>query len=134
MKLKLILNRRGTEVLEAAVTLPILILLVLSMLQLGMVTYASQMAKEAARHGARMGSVAQDNPAGRAAAAAYQYARGVFPAGNPDVQILAPGGVVGTELKVRVTYRVPSLFSGFPGIPPGPYEVWGEATARQEGW
>lgn len=131
--MKLLRHKHGTEVLEAAVTVPILLLLVLGALQFGMVTYASQMAKEAARHGARMGSVAQDNPAGRAAAAAYQYAQGVFPSGNPEVQILAPGGVVGTELKVRVTYRVPSVVS-FPGIPPGPYEVWGEATARQEGW
>ena len=127
-------DRCGTEVLEAAVTVPILVLLTLAILQFGTVVYASQMAKEAARHGARMGSVAQDNPAGRAAAAAYQYAQGVFPAGNPEVQILAPGGVVGSELRIRVRYRVPNFVGGFPGIPPGPYDVWGEATARQEGW
>lgn len=132
--MRILRSRRGTEVLEAAVTIPLLLLLTLAMLQFGMVTYASQMAKEAARHGARVGSVAQDNPAARAAAAAYQFARGVFPTGDPEVQILAPGGVVGSELKVRVTYRVPNIFNGFPGLPSGPFEVWGEATARQEGW
>jgi len=131
---RLIRDRRGTEILEAAVTIPILVLLTLGMVQLGAMVYASQMAKEAARHGARMGSVAQVNPAGVAAAAAYNYARGVFPIGNPQVEILAPGGVVGTELRVRVTYHVPNLVGGFPGIPSGPLTTMGEATARQEGW
>ena len=52
--------------------------------------------------------------------------------------ILAPGGVTGTELRVRVQFTVPNLFAGVgalvPGLPEGPFEVYGEATARQEGW
>jgi len=127
-------GRRGSELTEAAVTLPVVLLLLLGMVQFGIVVYGSQMAKEAARHGARMGSVAQDIPAVRAYVAAYRFAQGALPIGEPEVRILAPGGVVGSELRIRVTYRVPNLVSGFPGLPEGPFTVFGEATARREGW
>lgn len=127
-------SKRGTEVMEAAVTIPIMVMLVLAIVQFGVLAYASQMAKEAARHGARVGSVAQDDPAGRAAAAAYIFAEGVFAIGDPQVSILAPGGIVGSELRVRVTYHVPNLMRGFPGLPTEGFETFGEATARQEGW
>jgi len=124
--------------MEFAVTIPIALVVVLGLLQVGMVAYASQMAKEAARHGARTGSVALDDPAGRAYVAAQTHAESAFAVGNPEVVILAPGGVVGTELRIRVTYHVPNIIgrlSGLvPGLPTDGWEVFGEATARQEGW
>jgi hypothetical protein len=131
---KLLDARRASELTEAALTLPIVLLLLLGMVQFGITVYGAQMAKEAARHGARMGSVAQDFPALRAYVAAYGFAESAFPIGDPQVQILAPGGVVGSELRIRVTYHVPNLVSGFPGLPSGPFVVFGEATARREGW
>lgn len=124
-------DRRGSELIEAGLTLPIVLLVLMAIIQFGIVVYGAQMAKEAARHGARMGSVAQGNAAGVAAAAAYQFARSALPIGNPRVQILAPGGVVGSELRIRVSYDVPSFFGGL-GL--GPFRVYGEASARQEGW
>jgi len=127
-------HRQASELTEAALTLPIVLLLLLGMVQFGIVVYGDQMAKEAARHGARMGSVAQDNPAMQAYVAAFVFAKSALPIGEPEVQILAPGGVVGTELRIRVSYRIPNLVSGFPGLPSGPFVVFGEATARQEGW
>jgi len=127
-------DKRASELTEAALTLPIVLLVLMAIIQFGIVVYGSQMAKEAARHGARMGSVVQGGGAAAvAASAAYQFAQSALPIGHPQVQILAPGGVVGTELRVRVTYQVPNLV-GFPGLPRGPYRVFGEATARQEGW
>lgn len=128
------LDRRASELAELSLTIPIVLLVFLAIVQFAVVFYGAQMAKEAARHGARMGSVVQGNAAAVAAYAAYQFARSALPIGNPHVQILAPGGVVGTELRIRVTYNVPNLIGGFPGIPTGPYRVFGEATARQEGW
>jgi hypothetical protein len=131
-------DRRGSEMLEFAVTAPLVLVLVLGLFQVGMVAYASQMAKEASRHGARTGSVAMDRPAERAHAAAMEHAESAFALGSPRVLILAPGGVTGTELRVRVVYTVPNLFARLgslvPGLPSGPFEVFGEATARQEGW
>ena len=131
-------DNRASELLEFAVTIPIVLAVMLGLFQVGMVAYASQMAKEASRHGARTGSVALDRPAERAYEAALTHAESSFPQGQPHVQILAPGGVTGTELRIRVTYTVPNLFSRLgalvPGLPTGPFEVFGEATARQEGW
>ena len=131
-------DERGTELLEAALTLPIAVLVLVSAVNLGIAVYAGQMAKEAARHGARMGSVAQENPTGIAASEALNFAQSTFAIGDPRVAILSPGGVSGSILKVRVTYQVPNFMSGFagmfPGVPTGPFEVVGEATARQEGW
>jgi len=131
-------DRRASELLEFAVTAPIVLAVMLGLFQVGMVAYGSQMAKEAARHGARTGSVALDRPAERAYVAAMRHAESAFPIGQPEVQILAPGGVTGTELRIRVQYTVPNLFARLgalvPGLPHGSFEVFGEATARQEGW
>jgi hypothetical protein len=129
-------DERGSELLEAALTLPLVMLVTLAIVNLGMAVYAGQMAQAAARHGARMGSVAQQNAAGIAAGEAAGFANGAFGIGNPQVSILAPGGVVGSIIKVRVDYTVPNLLSGFgfPGLPRGPFKVHGEATFRQEGW
>lgn len=131
-------DRRAAEMMEFALTVPIVLVIVVGMLQMAVVGYASQMAKEAARHGARTGSVAQDDPAGRAYYAAYTHAASTFAVSQPQVQILAPGGVTGSELRVRVTFVVPNYFSAvgrlLPGLPSEPFVVFGEATARQEGW
>jgi Flp pilus assembly protein TadG len=125
----------ATELTEAAVTIPVVFLLFLGIVQFGIVVYGSQMAKEAARHGARVGSVAQDYPVARARHAALGFAHTSLPIGDPEVEVLVPFGIAtGSELRVRVTYKVPNLVGGFPGMPSGPYVVEGEASARQEGW
>ena len=131
-------DRRAAEMMEFALIVPIVLAIVVGMLQMAVVGYASQMAKEAARHGARTGSVAQDDPAGRAYVAAYNHAASSFPISEPQVLVLAPGGVTGTELRIRVAFVVPNYFSAvgrlLPGLPHEPFVVFGEATARQEGW
>ncbi|HID62904.1 MAG TPA: hypothetical protein EYP49_09235 [Anaerolineae bacterium] len=101
--LRLLHDERGAELLEAALTLPPVMLVTLAIINFGMVVYAGQMAQAAARHGARMGSVAQRNAAGIAAAEAGSFANGAFGLGNPQVSILAPGGVVGLDLAIMET-------------------------------
>jgi hypothetical protein len=57
-----------------------------------------------------------------------------LPIGNPRVNILAPGGIVGSYLRVRVSCTVPNYMGSLvPGLPPH-WDVNGEATFRQEGW
>ena len=55
-------DKRGMEMLEAAITTPIAILVMLAIVNLGMLVYAQQAVQAAARQGARMGSVAQQCP------------------------------------------------------------------------
>ncbi|MBC8450138.1 MAG: pilus assembly protein [Chloroflexi bacterium] len=136
--LRFLRSRRGAEFVEAAVTIPIVVLVMLAVVQFGMIVYASQMASEAARQGVRWGAVAQANQAGIAASQAASFASTAFAMGSPQVAVLAPGGVLGSNIKLRVTYEVPNFLGGlaglFPGLPHGPFQVIGEATMRQEGW
>lgn len=129
-------DRRG-EMAEAAITTPVVILMMVAMINLGLVVFAQQAAQNAANYGARIGSVAQDNPAGRAVAAARQAA-GHTMVGDYSVAVLAPGGVAGSTLAIEVRYQVPNLFFGlgslFGGIPDGPFTGSAQATFRQEGW
>lgn len=61
--------------------------------------------RKAARHGARTGSVAQGGSgAGIPAGEPASFSGDAFGLGNPQVSILAPGGVVDSVIKVRVDY------------------------------
>ena len=87
-----------------------------------------------------MGSVAQADAAVVAHINALDEAQAAFPIAQPRVQILAPGGIPGSELTVRVTYDVPNLFylSGLSSLLPvvgsPTIEVTRRVTFRQEGW
>jgi hypothetical protein len=54
---------------------------------------------------------------------------------NFTVTILAPGGVVGSTVRIRVTAHIPMLVPGGDALGLGPLTtVTAEATFRQEGW
>lgn len=131
-------DRKGIETVEAAMTIPIALLVMLATINLGLVVFGQQAVQSAARHGARMGSVAQSCPACWAVREARGAIEGAGVVHNPDVVILSGGGRAGTILKIRVTGEVPNFFGGlgalFPGLPSGPFQLKGEATFRQEGW
>jgi len=136
--MKFLRDRKALETVEAAITLPIAILVMLATINLGLVVFGQQAVQAAARHGARMGSVAQQC----AACLAVREARGAIETAaivqKGDVIILAPGGRAGSILKIRVTGQVPNFFGGlsaiFPGLPEGPFQLKAESTFRQEGW
>ncbi|MEA3310382.1 MAG: TadE/TadG family type IV pilus assembly protein [Chloroflexota bacterium] len=135
-------EERGSSLIEFALVLPLLLLLIIGLLQAGFWGYASLIAGEAARHGARVGSVAQANPSGYAQQAALDEAQAAFPAAAPEVQILAPGGVVGSDLTLEVKFNVPNLLwhAGLGALFPLPaanhptLAVRRQVTFRQEGW
>ncbi len=127
-------SKRAIETLEAAITFPIAILVMLATVNLGMVVYGHQAVQAAARHGARMGSVAQQCAACYAASAAGSAINGDPIVKQANVAILAPGGVTGSILSVRVSGKIPSFMGTLvPGLP-GDFNVSAEATFRQEGW
>ncbi|MBU0493640.1 MAG: pilus assembly protein [Chloroflexi bacterium] len=120
----------GIEMIEAAVTLPIIFMMLMTIIQFGWAIYAQQTVQEAARQGVRYGVVAQQYPGAVARAAALNFARNAG-LGGASAQVLAPGGVAGSDLRLVVTYPVPNLLT-FMGL--GPMHVTGEATGRMEGW
>jgi hypothetical protein len=126
--------RRGIETLEAAITFPIAILVMLATVNLGMVVYGQQAVQAAARQGARMGSVAQQCSACYAMSAASSEINGDPIVKGANVSIMSPGGVAGSILSVRVSGSIPSFLGRLaPGLP-GSFSVSAEATFRQEGW
>jgi len=133
-------RQRGDVFVETAVAFPIVLLVTMGLIQGGLLAYAASAASQAARHGARMASVAQGGlGAAIAVSEAYQTARQLFPMDpSPGVELLAPGGVPGTEITVRVTLRAPNVLAPlsalFPVLPAGPFPVQATATFRQEGW
>jgi len=132
--MKFLKAKRAIEMLEAAITFPIAILVMLATVNLGMVVYGQQAVQAAARHGARMGSVAQQCGACYAVSAASSAIDSDPIVKEPRVAILSPGGVAGSILSVRVSGTIPSFLGSLvPGLP-GSFPVSAEATFRQEGW
>ena len=131
-------DQSAMELLEAAITTPIAILVMLAIVNLGMVVYAQQAVQAAARQGARMGSVAQQCPACYAASAAQSAISGAGIVENASVSVLAPGGTAGSILKIQVSGSVPNFLSPltglFPGLPGQTFVVRADSTFRQEGW
>lgn len=136
--MKLLTDRHGMEMLEAAITTPIAIMVMLAIVNLGMVVYAQQTVQAAARHGARMGSVAQQCPACYAVSGARSAIAEAGIVENPSVSVLAPGGSAGSTLKIQVSGSVPNFLAPltglFPGLPGQTFTVRADATFRQEGW
>lgn len=129
------ISERGSSITEFAASVLMVLLMFLGMLQFGVYLWASSIVENAANYGARAGSVAQSCPACQASSAAQRALQGQPVIRNPSVSILAPGGVVGSTVRIRVTAEIP-LF-----LPAGDTlglenlrTIQAEATFRQEGW
>jgi hypothetical protein len=136
--MRLLKDNFGMELLEAAITTPIAILVMVAIVNLGMLVYAQQAVQAAARQGARMGSVAQQCPACYAVSAARSAISSAGIVENASVNVLAPGGSAGSILKIQVSGTVPNFLAPltglFPGLPGHTFNVIADSTFRQEGW
>ncbi len=124
------------ELDEAALVLPVLLLISLALINMALLGFAAVNAGNAANYGARMGSVAQINPAGVAVASANQMLAAA-PVGTYDVTV-AGSGLPGDMMTVRVRYSVPNYFGGLAGLfgvsIPGDFSSTAISYFRQEGW
>lgn len=124
------------ELDEAALALPVILLVSLGLINLTLFGTAAVNAANAANYGARMGSMAQANPLGYAVSAANQKL-GALPVGE---YAISTGGstVAGGVMWVRVEYRVPNYFRDLAGIfgVSAPSTLSGQVTQyfRREGW
>jgi uncharacterized membrane protein len=124
------------ELEEAALVLPVLLLITLGLVNLAILGFAAVNAGNAANFGARMGSVAQSNPSGVASSSAYQMLSAA-PVGTYTVSV-SGSGVPGDMLVVQVSYTVPNYFGGLAGLfgvsTPGNFTSTASSHFRQEGW
>lgn len=127
---------RSAELDEAALVLPVLLLISLALVNMALLGFAAVNAGNAANYGARMGAVAQANQAGIAAASANQMLAAI-PVGSYTVSITSSGRV-GDMLTVQVRYAVPNYFSGLAGFfgvsTPQEFSNISRSSFRQEGW
>ena len=129
-------SESGTSSIETAIVFPFLMLACLVILQFGTLVYARQSAEEAARYGVRRGVVSVGNPAGAAVAAADAYAVSALPWGH-TTQVEAPGGVVGSTMRLRVSTRPPNIIGPLMAFFGGGVDglvVQAIAEGRMEGW
>jgi len=128
-------KHKGQSAVEFALLVVVTIVMFLGMTQFGLYLYGLSVVENAARNGARAGSVAQVCPTCQAAASARSSLSGAPAIYNPSITILAPGGIVGSTVRIRVSAHIPLII-------PGGYlfgldrilNVSAEATFRQEGW
>lgn len=128
-------DRRG-DMVEGAVTMPLMALVALALVNLSLAGYAAVTANNAANAAARMASVAQTDPVGQGLAAAQQSLQAGI--GTFDVS-LAAGHNPGSDVTATVRWRVPNFFGPLLALfhaGGGGAEISGEAVAqfRKEGW
>ena len=121
---------------EAAITLPVVVLLTFAMVNLSMAWYAAISASNAANYGARIGSVAQSNSIGYSIAATQTRLDAI---GIGSYSISARGGGFrGAQVVVSVDWVVPNymgtLISYLGGGDQLNFAGTALSTFRQEGW
>lgn len=128
-------DERG-DMVETALTMGIVLLLLTGLVTFALGGYASAAAQSAARHGARMGAVAQENQAAVAYAAATSMLSQIR-VGRYYVNVYG-GGAPGSVIAVEVRWEVPNFFGPlgalFPGLFNQPLSGSSVAYFRQEGW
>lgn len=129
-----LLGNQG-DMVEGALTFPLMALVTLAFVNLALAGYAAVTASNAVTYGARMGSVDQVNPAGTALAAAQQMVQAGI--GTYAVQVEQADGFSGGRVAVRVRWQVPNFFAGLMplfGAQAGPLEGEAYSVFRKEGW
>jgi hypothetical protein len=124
------------ELDEATLVLPLLLLISLGLVNLAILGFRAVNAGNAANYGARMGSVAQSDPAGVAASSA-SHMLSAIPVGEYAISV-SGSGLPGDRIVVQVSYSVPNFFGGLAGFfgvsTPGVFSSTVTSTFRQEGW
>ena len=123
---------RGTEILEAALVFPILLLLVLGMVEFGYFFYLKHNLQAAAREGARTGATLNaDDADAEAKATAFLEAANLTP-GNFGIASNTVGDTITVE--VQATWGQVGILHLYPFIPIHDSKVIrGKAVMRKEG-
>ena len=120
---------------EAAVTMPLLLLVTFALVNFALVGYARNSAQNAANHGARVGAVTASGAGAAAKQAAEQLLTNCLCTSTVTVSASsAPGGTV----SVDVAWSVPNYMDGFIRLfgstARGEFSGTVSASHRKEGW
>ena len=136
MRQKPLGEKQGTSMVEAAITLPIVLLITFAMINLAIAWFVAVAASNAANYGARVGSVSQSSASANAAAAA-QTKMDTVGFGSTYAINVSGGGSRGSQITVTVNWAVPNYIASllaFVGGGEVTFEGSAQSTFRQEGW
>jgi Flp pilus assembly protein TadG len=130
--------KRGSSMAEAAITMPVVLLVLLFGINLTLVSHTAMIAANAANYGARVGAVSQKNPKMWAeAAAAAMLPRSNF-AGRFWAPVARVDEQTGGAVQVTIHWEYPSVLSGlcsfFGGYCPRMFQGNATAVWKKEGW
>lgn len=126
----LVRNQHGQAIVETALILPLLLLMLLGMVELGRISNAYLMVTHAARHGARLGAVGGSNAE---IIDKVNYAAATLD--NTKLQVTidpANNRVGGSDISVTVNYPVQLLTPVLSSFLTNPFIVAGKVTMRVE--
>lgn len=123
---------------EAAITLPVVIMISLALINLAMAGFAAVNAANAANNGARRGSVAQSAPCSHAVSGANESLAMASGGGSYSVSTSSCDTARGGKITITVSWSVPNYFSGiastFFGGTVGEFKGAASSSFRKEGW
>ncbi len=118
-------DERGQALVEFTLVVPLLVILLFGIVEIGRIGNAYLTVTHAARHGARYGAVGADNT--QITARVLDSATALNPAGI-QTSILRSGG----DIRVRVAYPVTLITPVISGMIPNPVVVSSEVVMRME--
>ena len=119
---------QGSAAVELALVLPLVLMMVLALLQVGLLAKDSLVVVQAAREGAREAAVTSDDARIREAAL---RGGGELASERTEVHVERAGGM-GDPVTVRVRYRAPMVVPFVEWLFPDEVVVGSAATMRQE--
>jgi hypothetical protein len=134
----MLFDRQGGNMAEAAISMPVVLLILVLALSVTRAGNAAMAARTAADYGARVGAVAGSNPKGYAESAAKASLRQSGMGGDFPVLVLVSGTGQKSIVIVTVSWSSPTIMSGICSLfgEGCPKEFSGTARAvwRREGW
>ena len=132
-------KQRGIVAIEFVLVLPVLLMIIFGIVELGIAFYDKAVITNAAREGARQGIVLRSpKPTdGEITAAATSYTKNYLltfgQANDPVVEVNGSGGNFGSQLSVKVSYRYEGLGLGkMLSAVTGPITLSATSTMRNE--
>jgi Flp pilus assembly protein TadG len=126
----LVRSQHGQAIVETALIMPVLLLMILGMVELGRISNAYLMVTHAARHGARFGAVGGSNTE---IIDKVNYAAATLDTTKLQVTIdPADNRVGGSDIRVTVNYPVQLLTPVLSSFLTNPFVVGGKVTMRVE--
>ena len=120
---------KGQAAVEAALVLPVLLVMLLAVLSLGMLFTVELVITNASREGARYGAIGKSQPEIEDLVTGY-LEQAKLTAASASLEVKGAGGLSGTDVQVQITYPV-QLYIPVPGLP-NPVAVQSQATMRIE--